>query len=130
MEWLKWPIGLAALIGFRYLMWRLFMKTAGAMQGDDPVEGKPFSEAEYAQNHANSQDWELQQALRRAATLEKKGKTAEALGILKSVRSCVPDAQARAVLDQEIRRLGGNPEPDPPAPVEREVPEDPYAGRF
>jgi len=130
MEWVIPLAGFALGFGVRYLLLRPYWRAKAAMRGDGPVEGTPFSEAEYAENHAESQDWELQQALRRAGTLAKKGKTAEAVGILKGVRTRVADAQARAVLDQEIRRLGGNPEPDPPAPVKRDVPEDPYAGRF
>ena len=131
MEWLTIPVGLVLLFGLRYVLTAPFRRAVESMRGDDRVTGKPFSEAEYAENHAGSRDWGLQQAMRRAAVLAKKGRTAEAVAILAKVRGAVTDPGAREVLDQEIRRLGGAP-PQPPAAVRKKdpVPDDPYAERL
>lgn len=123
--------GFAIRLFFRYVLGISTRQIADAVGGKDLTDAPPFSEAEYAENKAESQDWELQQALRRAAMLEKKGKLAEAVKILTTVRNTVKDPHAREVLDQEIRRLGGTPPAAPaaPAPVKKEE-HDPYAERM
>jgi len=112
MEWLT-PAALLALVTWWRISrgrWRL----RAIERGEETVEVIPFCEVKYAENKAGSLDWELQQALRRAATLEKKGKTAEAVAILTAVRDKVSDPNARAVLDQEIARLSGVQPPAEP----------------
>lgn len=123
--------GFAIRLFFRYVLGISAKQIADAVGGKDLTDAPPFSETEYAENKAHSQDWEFQQALRRAVILEKKGKLAEAVKILTTVRNAVKDPHAQEVLDAEIRRLGGTP-PEPPAalaPVKKEE-HDPYADRM
>jgi len=134
MGWLLGALGGAGSVAMTIWLIRVLFaarRVATTTPGDDEVEYHPFSEAEYVANKAGSRDWGLQQALRRAATLAKQGKAAEAVAILMSVRGPVRAPGARAVLDAEIRRLGGTPPVDSPAPAKTPEPaHDPYADRL
>src|SRR5689334_2200718 len=109
MEWLSGVGGVLFILGLRYLLMMPLRRARAAARGEDAVDATPFCEEQYAENHAGSRDWELQQAMRRAGTLAKKGKTAEAVAVLTGVRAAVTDSRVREVLDAEIRRLGGTP---------------------
>src|SRR5258708_2477029 len=65
----------------------------------------PYSESERAANEAEGADWEARRLLRKAMTLEKKGKHREALDILIPLRDSVPPGERRDWLDQEIAKL-------------------------
>ena len=123
------------IVSARLIVRSLFAAVVPVAQ-DDEVEGRPFSEAEYAQNRAESLDWDLQQALRRASRLAHQGQKQEAIAILRAVRDKVADHNVRTVLDQEIGRLGADPQaaqpgsPTRPTPAKAEPPNDPYADRL
>ena len=133
MEWLGVATIIPLILIARYVIKRRIEGFAEEAYGD-PIGKKPFNPEEYAENKAHSQDWELQQAMRKAALLEKKGKLGDAVAILIGVRNSITHKQAKEVLDNEIRRLGGTPptdaeapkpSPSPPAPAP-----DPYADRM
>jgi hypothetical protein len=134
MEWLAVGAILPLIFIVRYVLKRRMEELVDEACGD-PIGKKPFRIEEYAENKAQSQDWELQQAMRKAALLEKKGKKAEAVAILIGVRNSITHKEAKEVLDNEIRRLGGMPPPDAEAPKTAPSPPsaaapDPYADRM
>jgi hypothetical protein len=134
MEWLAVAAIIPLILVVRYVIKRRIEEFAEEAYGD-PIGKKPFCPEEYAENKAHSQDWDLQQAMRKAGLLEKKGKLGEAVAILIGVRNSITHKEAKEVLDNEIRRLGGTPPPDAESPKPAPGPPpaaapDPYADRM
>jgi len=116
----------AMAVGFvARVVFTLYFRRSGLLMQEEVPVGKPFSEEEYAQNKAESQTWQLQQAIRKAGSLARRGKTPEAVKTLATLRDTVDDPRVKAVLNQEITRLEGNKEPPaspPPPPAKPQPP--------
>jgi hypothetical protein len=88
-----------------YFAERLFAlwKTA-AGEGEEERVG-PFSERKLAANTAAGASWDYQQALRKAQSLMREGKDAEAIKLLEQLLARSPDEQERAKIRQVIENL-------------------------
>jgi hypothetical protein len=133
LYYLAGALALFVVIAFSRRIVRGAMEYLVPAVRDAETRGTPFSEERYAQNHADGLDYDLQQALRRATRLAHQNRTAEAVAVLRAARGHVADGRARAVIDDEIRRLGGEAEPTVPATATAPSPprrDDPYADRM